>query len=315
MNTTRRLAVVGAGSVGATIAYAAMIRGVARHIVLYDIDRTKAEAQSLDLAHGLQFVPECSVTGSGDLEIIRNSDVIVITAGAKQRPGQTRLQLANSNVAMLKSLAPKLVERSPNAIFVLVSNPVDVLTWVFQKITGLPSGRVIGTGTILDSSRFRWLIAQRLKIAVGNVHALIVGEHGDSCVPLWSSASAGSVPLHDWAVMGHGKLSVRDRTDIFVNVKTAAQQIIEGKGATNFAIGLACAELLEAIFNDEKRVLPISTLISNREGINDVCLSLPTIVGAKGAEVNLDVPMNENETAGLKRSAEILRDSIKATGL
>jgi len=312
---TKTLAIIGAGSVGATIAYAAMIRGVARRIVLYDIDRRKAQAQALDLAHGVQFVPKISIESSDDPSIVKDADVIVMTAGVKQKPGQTRLQLASNNVAMLRSLAPKLVEQSPSAIFVIVSNPVDVLTFAFLKITGLPRERVIGTGTMLDSSRFRWLIAQRLRVAVRDVQAMIVGEHGESCVPLWSSASVSSVPLHEWAVMGHGKLTVRDRTEIFIGVKDSAAKIIEGKGATNYAIGLASAEPLQGIFNDEKRVFPVSTLVRDRDGIDDVCLSLPTIVGAKGAEVTLDVPMNENEKSGLRRSAEVLKEAIRVSGI
>src|SRR6185436_10516604 len=184
-----KVAIIGAGSVGATIAYASLIRGVSNHIVLYDINKTKVESEVLDLNHGLQFVPMASVEGSDELEICRDASVIVITAGAKQKPGQTRMDLAGANAGICKAIVPKLVELAPNAIFLLVSNPVDVLTYVALKLSGLPAQRVMGSGTVLDSSRFRFLIARRLKVAVQNVHAYVAGEHGDSEIPLWSSAT------------------------------------------------------------------------------------------------------------------------------
>ncbi|HEX2972912.1 MAG TPA: NAD(P)-binding domain-containing protein, partial [Tepidisphaeraceae bacterium] len=225
-----KIAVIGAGSVGATIAYACLIRGVAKQIVLQDVNKAKVEAEVLDLNHGMQFVPMATVTGSDDLGICDDSDVIVITAGAKQKPGQTRMGLAAANAAICRAIVPPLVERSPRAILLLVTNPVDVMTYVALKLSGLPARRVFGSGTVLDSSRFRFLIAKRLNVAVQNVHAYIAGEHGDSEIPLWNSATVGNVPLHDWAVPGHGKLSVRDRAEIFESVKSAAYHIIEGKG-------------------------------------------------------------------------------------
>src|SRR5439155_17589270 len=169
-------------------------------------------------------------------------------------------------------------------------------------------------GTVLDSSRFRFLIARRLNVAVQNVHAYIAGEHGDSEIPLWSSAHVGNIPLHAWAVQGHGKLTVRDRTEIFENVKTAAYQVIQGKGATNYAIGLATAKILEAVVHDENRVLPVSSLLSDYSGISDVCLSVPSIVNRGGVETALPVPMNANEDAGLKNSAETIRSAVASLG-
>ncbi|HVT90586.1 MAG TPA: L-lactate dehydrogenase [Tepidisphaeraceae bacterium] len=309
-----KLAVVGVGSVGATIAYACMIRGVARQIVLFDVNKSKVDAEVLDLNHGLQFVPMTRIEGSDDPAICADADVLVITAGAKQKPGQTRMELAQANVQVLRDLIPKLLKAAPNAIYLLVTNPVDVMTYIAQKLTGLPSQRVFGSGTVLDSSRFRFLIAQRLNVAVQNVHAYIAGEHGDSEIPLWSSASVSSVPLHEWAVAHHGKLTVRDRTEIFQNVKMAAYQIIQGKGATNYAIGLATTKILEAALRDENRVLPVSTLLNNYRGISDVCLSVPCIVNRGGAETPVPIPMNANEEAGLKNSAELIQAAIKSLG-
>jgi len=309
-----KIAIIGAGSVGATIAYACMIRGVAKQIALYDVVKSKVDAEVLDLNHGLQFVPMASIEGSDDVAICKDADVVVITAGAKQKPGQTRMDLAGANAEICKKLLPQLLSVAPNAIYLLVTNPVDVITYIAMKITGLPPPRVFGSGTVLDSSRFRFLIAQRLKLAVQNVHAYIAGEHGDSEIPLWSSATVANIPLHEWAVMHHGKLSVRDRTEIFQNVKSAAQQIIAGKGATNYAIGLATAKILEAVLRDDNRVLPVSSLLKDYRGISDVCLSVPCIVNRSGVETTLPVPLNANEEAGLKNSAETIRAAIKSLG-
>jgi L-lactate dehydrogenase len=311
---TNKVAIIGAGSVGATIAYACMARGVAKHLVIQDVNKAKVEAEVLDLNHGLQFVPMATVEGSDDVAICKDADVIVVTAGAKQKAGQTRMDLAGANAAICKEVLPKLMAVAPDAIFLLVTNPVDVITYVAQRITGLPAKRVFGSGTVLDSSRFRFLIAQRLKVAVQNVHAYIAGEHGDSEIPLWSSANVGNVPLHEWAVQGHGKLTVRDRTEIFENVKNAAYQIIKGKGATNYAIGLATARILEAVLHDEDRVLPVSSLLNDYRGISDVCLSVPCIVDRGGVDATLPIPMNEAELAGLRNSADTIRETIRSLG-
>lgn len=313
-----KLAILGAGGVGATIAYAALIRGVASHVALYDVNRAKADAEALDLAHGAAFFPEATIEASDDLAVCAGAAVVVLAAGAKQKPGQTRLDLAAANVAMLRDLLPRLQAVAPDAILLLVSNPVDVLTAVALRITGLQRERVFGSGTVLDSARFRSGIAARLKVAPQSVHATIVGEHGDSSVPLWSTANVGGVPLSQWAVPGHGKLTVRDRTEIFVDgVKGAAGQIIAGKGATTFAIGLAVCRILSAIFGNAHRALPVSTRLpaGNAYGIeHDVCLSLPCLVGTTGAEPPLTVPMNDAELAGLRHSAEVIADAIRSVG-
>ena len=311
---SNKLAIVGAGTVGTTIAYACMLRGVCKHISLYDVNAAKVRAETLDLNHGMQFVSMATVEGSDDLEICRDASVIVLTAGAKQKMGQSRMDLAAMNVELCRSLIPKLLKVAPAAVLLMVTNPVDVITYVAQKLSGLPTNQVFGSGTVLDSSRFRFLIAQRLKVAVQSVHATIAGEHGDSEIPLWSSASVANLPLHDWAVQGHGKLTVRDRTEIFQNVKNSAAQIIEGKGATNFAIGLATAKILEAVLHDENRVLPVSSLLTNYQGISDVCLSVPCIVNRTGVDAALPVPLNAAELAGLTNSAETIRATIRSLG-
>lgn len=311
---TSKIAIVGAGSVGATIAYACLIRGVGKQIALYDLNRAKVEAEVLDLNHGLQFVPMADVEGADDVAVCADADVVVITAGAKQKPGQTRMDLLSANANIFRKMVPELLRVAPKALFLVVSNPVDVMTYATLKITGLPTARVIGSGTVLDSSRFRFLIAKRCNVAVQNVHAYIVGEHGDSEIPLWSTATIANIPLHDWAVQGHGKLTVRDRTEIFHNVKNAAYQIIQGKGATSYAIGLATAKILEALLHDENRILPVSSLLNDYHGITDVCLSVPSIINRAGVEQALNIQMNDAELAGLKNSAEQIKSAIRAAG-
>jgi len=309
-----KIGIIGAGSVGATIAYAAMMRGVARQIALFDIAKAKVHAEVLDLNHGMLFAPQGAVEGSDDIEVLRGCDVVVMTAGAKQKPGETRMDLAAANARICAALLPKVVEVAPDALLLLVTNPVDVITQVAIKLTGLPWVRVFGSGTVLDSSRFRFLIAQHCSVAVQNVHAYIAGEHGDSEIPLWSSATIGSIPLSQWAVEGHGRLSAADRDAILFNVKDAAYQVIQGKGATNYAIGLAVTNILEALLHDEQRVLPLSGLLHGFRGLDDVCLSLPRIVGRKGIEAPLPIPMTVDEEAGLVESAERIRGVVKGLG-
>ena len=309
-----KVGIIGAGSVGATIAYAAMIRGVARQISLFDIAKSKVHAEVLDLNHGMLFVPPGTVEGSDDIEVLRGSDVVVMTAGAKQSAGQTRMDLATANAGICAKLLPEVMRVAPDALLLLITNPVDVITQVALKLTGLPWERVIGSGTVLDSSRFRYLLARHCRVAVQNVHAYIAGEHGDSEIPLWSSASIGSIPLSQWAVKGHGRLTATDKDEIVHNVKDAAEQIIKGKGATNYAIGLAVTNILEALLHDEQRVLPLSGLLHGFRGLEDVCLSLPRIVGRKGIEPPLPIPMTVDEEAGLHESAERIRSVVKGLG-
>ncbi|HJW35610.1 MAG TPA: L-lactate dehydrogenase [Actinomycetes bacterium] len=313
--TTTKIAVVGAGSVGATIAYACLIRGIGRTIALYDVDAAKTRAEVLDLNHGLQFVPQATVVGSDDIEVCRDADLVAITAGAKQKPGQTRLELAEANVALCKALVPRLLEVAPDAILLLVTNPVDVITYAALRYSGLPPRRVFGSGTVLDSSRLRLLIADHCGVAVQSVHAYIAGEHGDSEIPLWSSAAIGSVPLLAWEVPGRPPLDAAAREDIHRRVVGAAGEIIRGKGATNYAVGLASARIIEAVLYDQRMVLPVSSLLDGQAGIHDVCLSLPSVVDRLGVELVLPSPLSEGEVTGLRRSADMVKDVIRSLGL
>src|SRR5215207_9639124 len=241
-STTTKVAVVGAGSVGATLAYACLVRGIGRTIALYDVNADKTRAEVLDLQHGLQFVPAATVIGSDDVEVCRGADL-------------------------------------------LVTNPVDVVTYAALKHSGLSPQRVFGSGTVLDSSRLRLLVAEHCGVAVQNVHAYIAGEHGDSEIPLWSSASIGSVPLLAWDVPGRRPLDAAAREDIQRRVVGAAGEIIRGKGATNYAVGLAAARIIEAVLYDQRQVVPVSSLLEGQAGIADVCLSLPSVVDRLGVEL------------------------------
>ena len=310
-----KIAIVGAGSVGATLAYASLIRGVAHDVVLYDMNADKVQAEVLDLRHGLLFVPSADVDGSDDVAVCAGADVIAITAGAKQKPGQTRLDLAATNVEICRALIPKLLEVAPDAVLLMVTNPVDVLTLAALKFSGLPKNRVLGSGTVLDSARLRDLIARNLGVASQSVHAWIAGEHGDSEFPLWSSASVGSVPVGKFEMPDGARLDVPTEERIAKEVVTAAERIIRGKGATNYAVGLAATRVIEAILRDENSVLPVSSLIDGRYGLSDVCLSLPSLVNKSGVAAMLDVPMSEQELELLKRSANEVRGVAASLGL
>ena len=303
-----KLAVIGAGAVGSAVAYASVIKGVAREFAIYDIFESKAKAEALDIAQGSQFTPVASVEGSGDPAVMKDADIVVITAGAKQKPGQSRLDLAGATIDIMKKILPVAVEQAPNAIFLMVANPVDVVTYAGLQISGIGPDRFFGSGTVLDSSRLRNLVAQNCGVAPQTVHAYIAGEHGDSEIPLWSSAMIGAVPLLQWGqTVSGGNLDEKMRDSIHHDVVNSAYAIIEGKGATNYAIGLSVAHIVGTILRDEKRVLPVSTLLDDWMGISNVCMSVPTVVGRDGAGRRLVPVVTPQEYNGLRASADSIR--------
>lgn len=315
-SSSSRIAVIGMGRVGVASAYAMLIQGVADRLALIDVDRPRRHAEALDLKHGLTFVPTCDIV-EGDFDAAADSDIVVITAGVKQKPGQSRLDLAEINATMLRDMIPRVVEVAPQSIILMVTNPVDVMTMVAQSVAaplGFAPSRLIASGTVLDSSRFRSLLAARLDVAVSSVHASIVGEHGDSSLPLWSSATVGHTPLHLYEPRGKRPLNVRDRVSIFESVRGAAQEIIAGKGATDSAIGLTVARLCRAILRDERAVLTAGSVHGQAPpGVmmeGPTCFSLPTVVGREGVNrVVLEVPMNDAEKAGLSESVRVIREA------
>jgi len=305
-----KVTIVGAGSVGSSAAYAALIRGSARHVALYDIAAAKVEAEVLDLAHGTQFIGSSDIVGGSDLSVVEGSHVVVITAGAKQDPGQTRIELAGVNAGIMKRMMPQLLAAAPNAIYVIVTNPCDVLTVLAQDATGLPPERIFASGTVLDTSRLRWQLAQRAGVSASSVHAYIVGEHGDTEFPLWSSASIGTVPILDWRPDGGHPMSVDELDTIAVDVRDAAYKVIRGKGATNYAIGLSTARIIEAILKDERAVMPVSTVLHDFHGIDGVALSVPSIVSSAGAVPVRETTFSPSELGLLRRSADTLREVV-----
>ncbi|WP_108719673.1 L-lactate dehydrogenase [Miniimonas sp. S16] len=318
-NPSRRystVAIVGAGSVGSTLAYTALVRGAARRVVLYDVNAPKVKAEAADIGHGIEFIPQATIEGSDDIEICRDADIVVFTAGAKQDPGQSRMELASKTVGLVKKVLPTLVEIAPHAIQIMVTNPVDVVTYAAQKLTGLPPSQVFGSGTVLDSSRLRFQISRECGVAVQNVHAYILGEHGDSEVPMWSSASIAGVPLLEWlGADGEPVFTDELRRRIGHDVVHAAYSIIEGKGATNYAVGLSVTRIIEAVLRNEHRVLPISTQVAGElAGVGDVCLSMPTVVDRAGAGARLAIPMSAQELNLLRSSAEHIRQAARQLG-
>lgn len=300
---------VGAGSVGTAVAYASMIERVTDQIALYDVNGPRARAEVLDLRHGLQFVGGGHVDGGDDVAVCGDADLVVVTAGATHGPGETRMDLAASNSRLIRTVLPPLLDVAPNAVVLLVTNPVDVVTFVAQEHTGLPVGRVLGSGTVLDSSRLRHVLAERLDVAVGSVHATVVGEHGDSEIVLWSSATVGGTPLLEVVGPGGGRVTPDELDALRHEVANAGYEIISGKGNTNLAIGLATARIVRAIARDEHAVLPVSVR-TDVEGVGEVCLSLPSVVGRQGVLSRLAVPMNDTERAGLRASAAAIRAVI-----
>ncbi len=310
-----KIAIIGAGAVGTAVAYACAMRGDARSIVLQDINKPKVEAEALDIAHGIQFTPTGSVEGSDDVEIVRGADLVIVTAGAKQKPGQSRLELAGSTVDLMKKILPNLLAVAPEAVYMLITNPVDVVTYASLQLTGLPRNQMFGSGTVLDTSRLRYLVSLETGVATQNIHAYVAGEHGDSEVALWSSAEIGNVPIRHWGPTLNGRLfDTLLQREIATEVVQSAYKIIEGKGATNYAIGLAASNIVGAVLRDESRVLTISTLLEDWEGISDVCMAAPTIVGRSGAGRVLNPPVTLGERDGLTASATRLREVARSLG-
>ncbi|MGC5221245.1 L-lactate dehydrogenase [Micromonospora sp. DT81.3] len=307
-----KLTVVGAGSVGASVAYAALIRGSARHVALYDIATAKVEAEVLDLAHGTQFTGASDIVGGSDISVVEGSHIVVITAGAKQNPGQSRIELAGVNAGIIATMMPQLLEVAPNAVYVLVTNPCDVLTVLAAEASGLPRERIFSSGTVLDTSRLRWKLGERAGVSTSSVHAYIVGEHGDTEFPLWSKATIGTVPILEWETEGHPRMTKDELDSIAIDVRDAAYKVIQGKGATNYAIGLSSARIVEAVLNDEHAVMPVSTVLSDFHGVDGIALSVPSIVSASGAVPIRETPFSDEEVALLRRSSDALGTVIQS---
>jgi L-lactate dehydrogenase len=304
----RTVGIVGTGNVGIAAAYALFLRRQASDIVLIDKDMRRAEGEAMDLMHGQSLVGRATVR-AGSYEDLADAQVVLISAGVAQQPGETRLDLLNRNAEVFREIAVALDRHAPGAILVIATNPVDILTWVMQELSSRPAARVIGTGTMLDTARFRALLGAHYGVDPRSVHAYILGEHGDSEVPLWSSASIGGQAIEDRTVLG--RTWDREEMDtLFDQVRRAAYAIIDRKGYTNLAIGVVLAQLVEALLEDQKSVLPVSVRLDGEYGIGNVCLSIPCVVGIEGVEGRVLPGVDARELAGLMHSAEVLRERM-----
>jgi L-lactate dehydrogenase len=308
-----KVGIVGSGMVGSAAAYAMALLGVAREVVLVDLDRKLAQAHAEDILHATPFVHPVWVR-SGDYRGLEGARVVVLAAGVAQRPGETRLQLLDRNAQVFTQVVPRGLEAAPEAVLLVATNPVDVMTQVAYRLSGLPPGRVVGSGTVLDTARFRALLAEHLQVAPQSAHAYVVGEHGDSEVLVWSSAQVGGVPLLAFAEARGRPLTQEVRLAVDEGVRRAAYRIIEGKGATYYGIGAGLARLVRAILTDEKGVFTVSTFTAEVEGVHEVSLSLPRLLGAEGVEETLYPSLDASEREALRRSAEILKEAAFALG-
>ncbi len=307
---SRKVVVIGAGAVGATFAYALAQRELAEEIVLIDANRDLAEAQALDLAHGMPYYPSVAIR-AGQAHDYADAQVIVITAGAKQAPGESRLALLKRNSSITTSIVDEINNTDSKAVLLVTSNPVDILTYVALKHSGWPKGRVIGSGTVLDSARFRYLLSRHCGIDVGNVHAYILGEHGDSEFPAWSMTHIAGVSIEDFCPMCNKCDDWQaERESIVKTVKKSAYHIINYKGSTYFGIGMALVRIVGTILQDQRSVLPVSTLLEGEYGITDVCLGVPSVIGQGGVKEIVEAPLFPQEVAALQNSANILKVAL-----
>lgn len=304
-----RVAIIGAGNVGATTAYALLLEGAASEIVLIDIARERAEGEAMDLNHAMPYTPTARVW-AGEYPDCAAADIVIITAGVGQRPGETRLDLLRRNVSVFQQIVPRVVEQTREAILLIATNPVDVLTYATVRFSGLPAARVIGSGTILDSARFRYLLSQRLGVDPRSVHAFIIGEHGDSQVATWSLANIAGMRLDEFCRLNGCELDEQARTLIAQNTRSAAYEIIRRKGATYYAVAAGLVRIVGAIIRNENSVLTVSSRIQGMYGIDDACLSLPSVVNRGGIERVLNLPLGSEEQAGLLNSARVIRQAI-----
>lgn len=304
----QKCAIIGCGFVGATIAFALTQKSLFSELVLIDSNHAKAEGEAMDLSHGLPFAHPMKVY-AGDYKDIADCYLIIITAGTAQRPNETRLDMVHKNVEIFKSIIPNITKYNNSAILLVVSNPVDILTYCTIKLSGFPAGRVLGSGTVLDTARLKYHLGQQLCVDSRSIHAFIIGEHGDSELAVWSSANVSGIDLEDF----HGLCSSCREVSFnqtYENVRDSAYEVIERKGATYYGIAMAVTKIVLAIIRDEHSVLPVSGYVDGHYGLSDLCIGVPSIVGSNGIEKGLDIPLNEEENERLINSVKTLKKVI-----
>ena len=310
MPNPRKVVIIGAGAVGSTFGYTLMQSGLAREIVLIDIDKERAQGEAMDLNHGLFFAPPVDIR-AGDYDECADAALIVITAGAKQNPGESRLDLVQRNVKICKQIVAEITARTSDTVIIMVTNPVDVLTYVAQEISGWPQNRIIGSGTVLDSARFRYLLSSHCRVDPRNVHAYVIGEHGDSEVACWSMTHIAGVPMRQFCRLTcKRQCSDEERAGIFDEVRDSAYHVIESKGATYYGVSMALERITGAILRDENSVLTVSLRADGHYGLEGVCLSLPAVVNQTGIHRIITADLTHAEQEALRRSANVLKDII-----
>ncbi|WP_370767187.1 L-lactate dehydrogenase [Ruminococcus sp.] len=305
----RKIAIIGCGFVGSASAFALMQSKMFSEIVLIDADKDKAEGEAMDISHGIPFVGNMKIY-SGDYDDIVDASIIIITAGAGQKPGETRLDLVHKNVGIFKSIIPEIAKRNCRGILLVVANPVDILTYTALKLSGFEENRVIGSGTVLDTARLKYQLGEHLSVDSQSVHAYIIGEHGDSEIAVWSSANVSGIALDDFCEMRGHYNHDKSQENIAEKVKNSAYEIIAKKRATYYGVAMAVKRICEAIIRDEKSILPISSMMHGEFGIDDVVLSMPSIVGANGLETKVPISLSDEEKVNLKKSADTLRSIL-----
>ncbi|ATO49424.1 L-lactate dehydrogenase [Brevibacillus laterosporus] len=303
-----RVALIGSGFVGSSYAYALLNQGIVNELVIIDVNKDKAEGDAMDLSHGLPFTSPMKIW-AGDYSDCKDADLVVITAGANQLPGETRMDLIEKNVRIFNKIVTSIMDSGFQGIFVVASNPVDVLTYATWKISGLPHEKVIGSGTLLDTARFRYLLSRAFEVDSRSIHAYIMGEHGDTELPVWSQASIGGKSITECLKQGVGP-SKEELDQIFINVRDAAYHIIEKKGATYYGIGMSLARLTKAILYNQNSILTISTLLQGEFGLHDTYLGVPAVVNRSGVREVVEITLNEEEKAKLKHSADVLKKAL-----
>ena len=305
----RKCAIIGCGNVGATTAYSLVLDRTFSEIVLIDINSKKAAGEAADLNHGLPFIAPMSIY-AGDYSDLSDASIIIITAGANQRPGQSRTDLVRENVKIFNTIVENIIKYNTDAILLVVTNPVDILTYVTWKQSGFPAERVIGSGTVLDTARLKYLAGQYLEVDNRNIHSFIIGEHGDSELAVWSCATVSGIPLKEFCRSSCLNCGMEKLHEMYNDVKNSAYDIIEAKGATYYAIAEAVRRIVDAIVHDEDSVLPVSSLINDHYGLNDVCLGVPSVVGRTGIKRILDLPLDETEYKALHQSANKMKEIL-----
>ncbi len=308
-----RVVIIGSGNVGSTCAYALLLRGLVSEIVLINKTRELAKGEAMDLNHGMLFARPARVW-AGDFDDCEGADIVVVTAGVAQCPGETRMDLLKRNAAIFEEYLPKVVQYARDAVLIVVTNPVDVLTHVARQVSGLPASRVIGSGTVLDTARFRYLLSRHFHVEPRSIHAFIIGEHGDSQVAVWSSANIAGIRLDDYGRLNGGALTDEKKGEIAHKTRSAAYEIISRKGATYYAIASGVVRIIDTIVRDENSVLTVSSQVQGTYGLNDVCLSLPSVVNRQGIAHMLELPLNLEEQHALESSAKTIREAIVSLG-